>query len=459
MAAGAWLVALTGCDLQGRDPDQLLITLATDAPVPRFGDRVMIELLHGGEVCEGCSRLVAASELADLPVSFGVGATELTVEAPLFVRARLYRAADAEIGLPPADGAVIDALAKLLRPTGITRVELDLRVDCMGVPADVPSGRTCDPTSRALVPAPTLQPLPPDSEPLASGSWPPAARQECSGEPPAGMVCIPGGAFLLGGRSTNALTGPPLLPRPERVVQVSPFAIDTEEMTVGVARQLFLEGKVPDQPTPKAGTLKDGQFACVYLGVGEETNDALPVNCISLPLAAAICDALGKRLPTEAEWEWAAGNLEAETKFSWGFQTDECKRAVIGTGRGLQEGIADDNWPEFDYCRHFDTNLPWGPVAGGNPLDVTQLGVHDMSGNLSEWVVDTFASYDAPCWHQATVPLVDPHCDGTPEPLYMFANRGGSWAFPIAQAQVVSRNASPSASSDVTIGVRCVKSM
>jgi formylglycine-generating enzyme required for sulfatase activity len=403
----------------------------TDAPVPQFGDRLLVEVLDDeGISCDGCRRIFDVSRSEKLPLTFGVTASP-SGRSPR-VRVRFHRTAGSGADGTPTR-ANIDALARLPPlGTGILRVVMDLRMDCFGVTANVAAGQSCDPTTRALAPEPVLAP---EALPLEVGSWPGAVTVPCSRPAPERMICVPGGAFLLGAPQDLPISDK-LLPYPELVVRVSPFALDEDELTVGVIRDLV---KTKGIAPPFTRSADPGREMCTYLGPDDGANDALPVNCLTWAQAERACAALGKRLPTEAEWEWAAGNREAETTYPWGENEDVCAHTRVASGRLAEES-------EAITCRPPDG--PPGPLRGGHEKDVTALGVRNLSGNLSEWVLDVFDGYAAACWQNQPI---DPVCRGTSS----HAVRGGSWRQEVRDAKVYTRGASQTDQAENAIGFRC----
>ena len=434
------LAALVACQDPAPPRDQWKITIATDAPLPQFGDRLLVELLdpRGELACASCRRLIGVG-VADLPLSFGVAA--LDPAQRYLVRVRLYRADHTGgDGLPHGE-VLIDAVGRLPPASGITPLSIVASMDCFGVSARPAEALSC--RDGALAPIEELSantPLP------APGSWPPAQATPC-GASPDDMVCIEGGAFLLGSPHHLGLEAD-LATEPERLVVLGAFAIDRDEMTVGRVRDLVARGVLPDAPLQPDPDPKAPAGTCLYLGTGDATNDAMPLNCVHHGLAEAVCAAFGRRLPTEAEWEFAAGQRDRETPYPWGYDEDVCGHAIVGTGR-----YAEAYEPETIACRvQEDGSLgPWGPRAGGHPLDVTAEGAKNLAGNLAEWVGDAFAPYVSPCLGD-TIPALDPRCVGGAPWVY----RGSSWlAFPAeARAFIRHRAALPS----THIGFRCALS-
>jgi formylglycine-generating enzyme required for sulfatase activity len=263
------------------------------------------------------------------------------------------------------------------------------------------------------------------------------------------MVCVPGGAFLLG--------NPHLLPGaaqalPEHLIRVDPFAMDIDEFTVGQMRMLVNAQGLAEPVRQQSETWA---HMCSYLSASDPSNDAMPLSCIDADLASQACEILGKRLPTEAEWEFAAGNLDLETYFPWGEDgwgdSDAiCARAVVAR--------SEDDGTDMFQCRSANgINLPAGPVAGGAATDVTLLGIRNLGGNLNEWMSDMYWSYSATCWNPNSGLLVNPHCDIS-GPNGLRSVRGGSWFdYPFA-ATVFVRNSSLGEPTWNT-GFRCVRSM
>jgi formylglycine-generating enzyme required for sulfatase activity len=446
-AALACLWAL-GCSDEAPARAQWTVLLATDAPVPQLGDRLLVEILgaDGAPACEACRRVLAAGDPAAWPHSFGV--VPAKAGAAPRVRARLYRADHVGFDGLPRGGAPIDALARLAPADEPVRVGLVLAVRCFGVAADPMAGTSCEPASGSAGPETTLARLDGAGEAALPrpGSWPGAALVPCAVEPPADMLCVPGGAFVMGSALASLSLGAEASV-PERLVRLGPFALDRDEVTVGAVRALAGAGRLSHLPVPRGPDPQSLEGACTWLGVADAANDALPITCIDHPLAVEVCAALGKRLPTEAEWEWAAGNMTEESPYPWGYDDDVCAHAVVARGRFAGPLI------EPTSCRAQGGELlPWGPVPGGSPADVSFLGLRNLGGSVREWVADWLAAYDGPCWMGGAPALVDPLC-AAPQGVPERSLRGGGWESFAYSAHVYEREGLYSQSPGV--GLRC----
>lgn len=432
---------LAGC----RDPaparDQWLITVSTDGTQPQFGDRLLVEVLDaaGDLACDGCRRTFGATADA-FPLSFGVPVETGAVQ----LRGRLYRVDQTGTDGFPGGTGLIDARGHLPEANGVTPVTLNLTLDCFGLPSQPDA--TCDSRTGQLGPIPVLD----DAVPLEPASWWGLQPAPCSAPVADDMACIEGGAFIQGDAKDFGISAALSAAR-ERLVVLRPFALERDEVTVGEVRSLVRAGVSNVTPVLPSPDPMDPDGTCTYLGPDDASNDALPVNCVTHQVAANICAALGRRLPTEAEWEWAAGQRDLETLYPWGSDPDVCENAIIGVGR-LLEAYFEESIP----CRVEDdgTLRPWGVQPGGDPDDVTVQGIANLGGNVSEWTADAFAPYGEACHLDVPRPAVDPLCFF---PSSTMVVRGGSWNTILQHARAVTRQRSSSWAP--IVGVRCAQSM
>jgi formylglycine-generating enzyme required for sulfatase activity len=248
------------------------------------------------------------------------------------------------------------------------------------------------------------------------------AQTSCIGaaQPGCGLVAIPGGSFDMGAPA------PAVRATPVRSVTVGSFSLDAYEVTVARFRAFWEAGRAaPTGPVRYRGGLlawnggvTEPVAAPRYGGTCNWTRtagarEAHPINCVDWYTAQAFCVWDGGRLPTEAEWEYAARGLRdgrtVPRSFPWGDETP------AGTSGGSCDRA------HFNACRGDD---------GGSTRRVGSFaatgGLYDLAGNVWEHTADFFADYtNAQCWGVGL--RTDPLCAVD---LGNHAVRGGWWGNP-----------------------------
>lgn len=266
-----------------------------------------------------------------------------------------------------------------------------------------------------------------DRKPKTSQSQDAIAAPEATGYMPSteGMVMIPEGSFLMGGKSEQAYQDE--LPRHE--VRISAFYMDVTEVTnaefaafVKATGYLTIAEKAldweelskqlpPGTPPPPDSLLQPGSLVFKQTdgpvdlqnyalwwqwtiganwrhpeGSGTSIDDRMnhPVVHVAWEDAQAYAKWAGKRLPTEAEWEWASMGGNEDSKYPWGNEPIESAsdKANFWQGKFPYQNYALDG---FEGTSPVKTYPPNG------------YGLYDMAGNVWEWCQD---KYDAQAYEE-----------------------------------------------------------
>jgi sulfatase modifying factor 1 len=243
-------------------------------------------------------------------------------------------------------------------------------------------------------------------QPAAALEPPHEATEIKSAEPPAVVeVLIPAGTFVMGSGAEGDCA-------PEHEVSLDAFYLDKFEVT-NAHYQAFCEAT--DHRLPEFWGME--VYHC-----GPAFPDH-PVMGISWWDAQEYADWCGKRLPSEAEWEYAARGGLVGAPFPWG---DELTPEHANYVQSAHHGTV--------------------PVGSYSP---NGFGLHDMIGNVNEWVADRYVPD-----YYAHSPVANPP---GPEEGKFRVFRGGGWHTGPGCARVHFRNALPSNWVDFAVGFRCAR--
>lgn len=243
-------------------------------------------------------------------------------------------------------------------------------------------------------------------------------------------VLIPKGTFQMGCSRNDNRCGMDEGRSSGTTVVVPAFSIDRYEVTVADYTRCIKQG---------ACTRPKDYARNKYCNTGAKGRGNYPVNCVDWPQARDYCGWVGKRLPSEAEWEKAARG-GTKTRYPWG-ESVTCNQAILDDKQTI--GSVPD---EGDGCGEDRT---W-PV-GSRPAN--PVGLYDMHGNVSEWVAN---------WYQRNaITHVYARGDLTgPAQGKQRVVRGGSWDEDPQNLRSSYRNTKPPVSGDSvygSIGFRCAR--
>ena len=220
---------------------------------------------------------------------------------------------------------------------------------------------------------------------------------------PNGMVGVPGGKYFMGFDDGLAIE------KPAHQVSVASFCVEQFEVTVEKYKACSDHGDCK-----RAFTSNDGEGATA---AGTKSFDAAcnanddaqslafpwrqhqtekrgkhPINCVSWDMADAYCHSIDARLPTEAEWEYAARGSDGR-RFPWG-DDPPGPRLLNACGRECAEF---GKKTKLDLVAMYEADDGWATTApvGSFPRGRSRYGAEDMVGNVSEWVADWYGAYPA----------------------------------------------------------------
>jgi formylglycine-generating enzyme len=227
----------------------------------------------------------------------------------------------------------------------------------------------------------------------------------CNDESPCTTLPVLGGQFAMGRseKGSDAYLGNSD-EQPEHGVVVSPFWLDKYEVTVGRFRQ-FVDSYEGTPPANGTGAVPEASGSGwktewnVYLPADRQglqakllapnnkcnpnfrswtlapgNGECLPMNCVDWFVSFAFCVWDGGRLPTEAEWEFAAAGGDENRLFPWGSDAPTNERAVFDcTASGGKDCTPGDIRP-----------------VGSRPMGNGRFGHADLAGSMMELTRDVY---------------------------------------------------------------------
>jgi formylglycine-generating enzyme required for sulfatase activity len=202
--------------------------------------------------------------------------------------------------------------------------------------------------------------------------------------------------------------------QPVRIITLAPYWIDLKE----VSNQHY-------QTFVKKTNRRQQEVMVFFDDVSHIFKPTLPAIGVSWFDAEAYCQWNGKRLPTEAEWEYAAHAGHYPGRWPWGDTFLQGYANVLGEEDG------------------FAYTAPVGSFEAGR----SDFGLYETAGNVAEWVSDW---YDEFFYKEGQVTL-----PAGPETGSTKVIRGGSWGSTANDTRTTKRNAVAPYRTEATIGFRC----
>ncbi len=281
----------------------------------------------------------------------------------------------------------------------------------------------------------------------------------CNGLSCCDSLAVPGGTFSRGFDATESATQPGsddvtgFQSEGAAPATVSPFELDRFEVTAqrfrhfadnydgwvadghpmaGDGAHPLIDGSGWDDawPAPASTDALLAELACGESATFDTGSDDLrPINCVSWYVGFLFCAWDGGRLPTEAEWSFAAAGGDEQRAFPWSSPPEslviDSLHAVYG-------------------------DLPIDAVGSRADLDAGRFGHHDLAGNVREWVLDSAGSL-------TTYPFSEGCSDCAALVAGDKIHRGGDFGADATRARTAYRSADSREMTSEYVGIRCAR--
>lgn len=200
---------------------------------------------------------------------------------------------------------------------------------------------------------------------------------------PPDMVAVPAGTFRMGSPAGQGDDDE----HPAHDVMLSAYCIDRTEVTVkAYAACVQTRGCTAANEPAKTGVNS-------FCNGTRADRQEHPINCVDWNQASAYCAWAGRRLPSEAEWEYAARGTDGRT-YPWGTDPPSARRL---NACGTECAPVMKRQLNTDWGTMYDASDGWQFTApvGSFPAGASPFGALNMAGNVWEWTADWYGRYRA----------------------------------------------------------------
>ncbi len=247
-----------------------------------------------------------------------------------------------------------------------------------------------------------------------------------------GSVTVSGGSFKMGcDKETEGTCPEDAVPLHD--AELSSYLMDKFEVPVELFEKCIAENVCTNDDAEKPHYRTSSESYQCNIGNPDRKNH--PANCVTWYGAKAYCEWLGKRLPTETEWENAAKGGKTQI-YPWGNSPEaSCDNTVM---KSSANGCGSN------------TTSP----IGSRPAGVSEQGIYDLSGNVAEYTADW---YEKKFYSTEEATQKDTQGPAEPEKDKYKVIRGGSYIYGESHTRASFRSSAKLDDQAIDFGFRCVK--
>jgi formylglycine-generating enzyme required for sulfatase activity len=206
---------------------------------------------------------------------------------------------------------------------------------------------------------------------------------------PTDLAKIPAGQYYMGSEDKDA----PDNEKPSHNVKLNTFCVDLFEVTAAKYKSCSDQGKCRranlgnDWPGIREKDKKTYDSLCTFNNPDKTDH---PINCVTWEMADTFCRAHEKRLPTEAEWEYATRGPDGRV-YPWGDDPPSAEHLNACGTECVKWGK--QNAADLKALYEADDGYPTTAPVGKFPKGRSRFGPYDVVGNVFEWVADWYGPY------------------------------------------------------------------